>query len=131
MDPILQHNIMFDRAVRIHNRTTADFCPTVNDRTVHNDGTLTTRHSLVDDCIGRDDQGKGKGEGMQFRPKIVPQLPQTNLAYSENCTDFILFDGKSSQFTIRSEIRNSGEGANILQIRITENAMAFQFPEEC
>ena len=66
---------------------------------------------------------------MQFRPKIVPQLPQTNLAYSENCTDFILFDGKSSQFTIRSEIRNSGEGANILQIRITENAMAFQFPE--
>jgi len=88
MYPILQQDIMFNGAVRIHDPTAADGRPTVNDRPVHHHGALATRYFLVDDCVRRDDQGKGQGERMQSRPEFVPRLPQTNLAHGKHGIKF-------------------------------------------
>src|ERR1700674_971070 len=120
---------MFNGAVRIHDRTPTDGRPTVNDRTIHHHGALATRYSLVDDCIRRDDQGKGQGERMQSRPEFVPRLAQTNLAQGEHGVKFFPPDGKCNQLTVRSEIRSSCHRAIILQVGITENAVALQLPK--
>src|ERR1035438_7300959 len=106
---------MFNRAVRIHDRTAADGRPAINDRPIHYHGALATRYSLIDDRIRRDDQRKRESGRVQSRPKFVPRLPQSNLAHSEHGIKFFSPDGQYSQLTVRSEMRNAYERAIILR----------------
>jgi hypothetical protein len=66
---------------------------------------------------------------MQSRPEFVPRLPQTNLAHGKHGIKFLWPDRLYSQCAVGSEIGNSQHSALILQIRITENAVAVQLPK--
>ena len=107
MHPVSQDDIMFNGAVRIHDRTAADGDPTVNDRPVHHHSALATRSSLVNDRTRRDDRGKGQNRRLQSRPAFVALLPQTNLTQGEHCTKLFSPDCQCNQLAVRSEVRNS------------------------